>query len=138
MSNRLSEEKAQAIATEYCTNGFKKVLALVSVGYKQSYANCKRGLSLYDNVKVKTAIAKIRTATIAKTWFSVAQAQAMYEEDRQFAKKSNQAGAMVSATTGICRLYGMDKDAGGGEKTVIVISPRIIPILPKLIDSKEI
>lgn len=31
-----------------------------------------------------------------------------------------------------------DKDAGGGEKTIIIISPKISPALPKPIVSKEI
>lgn len=134
MPNKLSNEKATAIATEYCTNGFQKVMALINVGYAKSYANCKRGLSLYDNVKVKSAINKIQTAAIAKTGFTIAEAQRMYEEDREYAKKCRQTGAMVSATTGICRLYGMDKDANIGEKTIIIISPKI----SKVINNKEI
>ncbi len=136
MPNRLSDEKAQVIAAEYCTNGFKKVVALLSVGYKPSYAN-NPGLKLFDNIKVKTAISKIRALAVAKTGFTVAEAQQMYREDRDFASAVNQAGARVSATTGICRLYGMDKDAGGGEKTIIIISPKI-PVVPKPVVSKEI
>lgn len=133
MPNRLSDEKAQAIATEYCTNGFKKVAALLTIGYSKTYAN-NVGLKLFDNDRVKAAINKIQIAGLATTGFNIAQAQQMYEQDRQFARRCNQAGAAVTATTGICRLYGMDKDAGGGEKTVIVISPKA----PKVIDSKEI
>lgn len=131
--NRLSNEKATAIAAEYCTNGLRKVQALLSIGYKPSYAN-NPGLKLFDNVKVKQAIQRIQSAALVNTGFTVEKAQKMYEEDRQFASKVNQAGARVSATTGICRLYGMDKDAGGGERTIIIISPKV----PKVIDSKEI
>ncbi|KKL91763.1 hypothetical protein LCGC14_1891480 [marine sediment metagenome] len=128
--NRLSEEKAQAIATEYATNGFKKVMALLSVGYSHNYAN-HVGLKLFDNDKVKTALARIKAMTVSKTGFTLADAQRMYEEDRDFARSCRQSGAAVTATTGICRLYGMDKDAGGGEKTVIIISPKA----PKVIES---
>jgi len=128
--NRLSEEKAQLIATEYATNGFKKVMALLSVGYSHNYAN-HVGLKLFDNDKVKTALARIKAMTVSKTGFTLADAQRMYEEDRDFARSCRQSGAAVTATTGICRLYGMDKDAGGGEKTVIIISPKA----PKVIES---
>lgn len=132
--NRLSDEKACAIAAEYCTNGFKKVMALLSIGYKESYAN-NPGLKLFDNVKVKRAIAKIQASTLTKTAMTVEKVQKMYEQDRKFARKVNQAGASVSATTGIARLYGMDKDSGGGrEQTIIIISPKS----RKAVDSKEI
>jgi hypothetical protein len=129
MGNRFTNEKAQAIAIEYCTNGFKKVAALISVGYRQSYANCKRGLSLYNNVKVKSAIAKIQTASVAKTGYSVAQAQEEYEEARNLAMRVNQPAAAATAITGKARLYGMDKDANIGEKTIIIISPRVSKVV---------
>ncbi|MHC4322700.1 MAG: hypothetical protein ACYSUX_00340 [Planctomycetota bacterium] len=119
MSNRLSDEKAQAIAAEYCTNGFKKVMALLSVGYKQSYAE-KVGLKLYDNVLVKEAIKRIQAKQTAKTGMTIEKMQKMYESDRRFAKKCNQAGARVSATAGIARLYGFDKD--GGKPSVAVVN----------------
>lgn len=138
MANRLSDEKVLAIAAEYSTNGFRKVLALLSLGYSKSYANSKTGLKIYDNDRVKAAIGKIKIAAIAKTGFTIADAQRMYEEDREFAMKCRQTGAMVSATTGICRLYGMDKDANIGEKTIIIISPKISIDKPKTIDSKEL
>jgi hypothetical protein len=59
MANRLSEEKANAIAAEYMTNGFQKVKALLSVGYKTTYANSKAGLKTYDNLKEKQALERI-------------------------------------------------------------------------------
>lgn len=134
MANRLSNEKATAIAAEYCTNGFKKVAALLSLGYAKSYANSKTGLRIYDNDKVKLAISRIQATQVAKTGFTIDQAQQMYEEDRDFARKCNQSGAAVTATTGICRLYGMDKDANVGEKTIIIISPKA----PKAIENRLI
>ncbi len=124
MPNRLSKEKAQAIAAEYCTNGFQKVLALLSMGYKQSYAE-KIGLKLYDNMFVKQAIRRIQAVQAAKTGFSIDQARTEYEEARLLGMRINQPSAAVSAVTGKARLYGMDKDAGGGEKTVIIISPKV-------------
>lgn len=135
MSNRLSNEKATAIAAEYCTNGFQKVVALLSIGYAKSYANSKTGLKIYDNDKVKLAISRIQATQIAKTGFTIDQAQQMYKEDREFARKCRQPGAAVSATTGICRLYGMDKDANIGEKTIIIISPKVVE--SRLIEPQE-
>lgn len=120
MSNRLSQEKAQAIASEYCVNGFEKVKALLSIGYAKSYASSKRGLKLYDNDNVKLAIRRITALATAKTGMTVERMQTMYEEDREFASKVNQAGARVSATTGIARLYGMDKDAGGKDTVAVI------------------
>lgn len=54
--NRLSEEKAQVIAAEYCTNGHKKSRAMIDVGYAESYATSGEGLKVYDNVRVIEAI----------------------------------------------------------------------------------
>jgi hypothetical protein len=134
MANRLSKEKAHAIAAEYTTNGFKKVVALLSVGYSVSYAN-KVGLKLYDNDLVKQAIEQIQASTKAKTATTVADIERMYEEDRKLAEQCNQAGAAVSATTGIARLYGFDKDNSlNKEQTIIVIAPKS----PKRVDSEVI
>ena len=130
MSNRLSDEKATAIAAEYCTNGFQKVLALLRLGYKSSYATSKTGLQIYDNVLVKTAIARIQATQVAKTGYTVEQAQAEYEEARALAIRINQPAAAATAVTGKARLFGFDKDANIGEKTVIIISPKVIESRP--------
>ena len=91
-------------------------------------------------VKIKATIDGINShkqAMLAeKTGFNIERAQQMYEEDRAFAQRCKQSGAAVSATTGICRLYGMDKDAGGGEKTVIIISPKVVG--PKQVESEVV
>ena len=118
MSNRLSDEKATAIAEEYCTNDFKKVMALLSVGYSKNYAN-NVGLKLFDNNRVKLAIKRIQAVQAVKTGMTIERVQKMYESDRRFAKKCNQAGARVSATTGIARLFGMDKDGGKPQVAVV-------------------
>ena len=133
MSNRLSDEKAQFIASTYCTNGFEKVKALLAVGYSKHYAN-HVGLKLFDNDKVKLAVVRIQNIQVAKTGYSVEQAQAEYEEARALAIKINQPAAAATAVTGKARLFGFDKDANIGEKTVIIISPKV----PKVIESKEI
>jgi hypothetical protein len=66
MSKVLSEQKAEAIATEYLCNGFKKVDALLKLGYAKSYANSKVGLRLYDNDKVINAINRLQAKTAIK------------------------------------------------------------------------
>lgn len=133
MANRLSKEKAAAIAAEYHTNGFKKVMALLSVGYSVNYAN-NGGLKLFDNDSVKTAIAKIEALAVTETGYTVAQCEKEYELARKLAMTEKQPAAASTAITGKARLYGMDKDANIGEKTVIIIAPRA----PKVIVSKEI
>ena len=111
--------------------------------YRRAYPKAKGGHNrlanqLMSNNVIKQEIVKKREELSKKTGFTIERAQKMYEEDRAFASTVNQAGARVSATTGICRLYGLDKDSGGGEKTIIIIGPKISPVLPKPIISKEI
>ncbi|MDD5355692.1 MAG: hypothetical protein PHY56_04105 [Candidatus Omnitrophica bacterium] len=65
MSNRLSPEKAKAIATEYLTNGLRKVDALLACGYAPVYAR-KGGLKLWDNIVLKDAIAQIQAKQAIK------------------------------------------------------------------------
>ena len=108
-------------------------LAAIDAGFAEGSAK-QTAHRLLTTDYCKRAIAVLQAKSAKKTGFTIERAQEMYEEDRDFASKVNQAGARVSATTGICRLYGMDKDAGSGEKTIIIISPK----QPKTIDSKEI
>jgi hypothetical protein len=110
MANRLSKEKASLIASNYCTNGFKKVQGLLDAGYKTSYASSSRGLNLYDNTLVIEAIACIQAKSRAGTGYSVTQCQEEYEEARQLGIRLKQPSAVVSAVTGKARLYGFDKD----------------------------
>jgi len=79
MANRLSKEKANLIASIYCTNGYKKVEALLEAGYKPSYANSSRGLNLYDNTLVKSAINRIEAGARANTDITVAYIQAEHK-----------------------------------------------------------
>ncbi len=115
MACRLSKEKAAGIAAEYCTNGFKKVESLLSIGYSKTYAN-NVGLKLFDNDLVLRAIAKIQAVAITITGYSLEQAQAEYEQARAQAIQLKQPAAAVSAITGKARLHGMDKDAGSKGK----------------------
>ena len=109
MANRLSEEKANAIASEYMTNGFAKVKALLSVGYKPSYAN-NPGLKLFDNVRVKQAIDRIKARNNTKTTYTITVAQARLDEAYTIAKQQNNPAGMVSSVIASNRMYGFDKD----------------------------
>ena len=124
MPNRLSEEKARSIAAEYCTNGFKKVVALLSVGYSTTYAN-NVGLKLFDNSSVKAAIACIQAKQAAKTDYTQEKGLELLLDAYKVAKTLNQPAAMVSAAIGANRMHGYDKDAAIGEKVTIIIGPRI-------------
>lgn len=79
-------------------------------------------LLTYDYVK--QAIAKKKAELAKKTGFTIEKAQEMYEDAYELGKETRQPAAMNGSVTGIARLYGMDKDAGSGEKTVIIISPK--------------
>ncbi|KKM98537.1 hypothetical protein LCGC14_1156940 [marine sediment metagenome] len=120
------------ICTDAVNNG--------SLAYQKAYPNCKSGhrqnarrLLTYDYIK--QAITKFKAKSAKDKGFTVEDMHRMYEEDRDFASKVRAAGARVSASTGIARLYGMDKDAGTKqEQTIIIIGPK----QAKVIDSKEI
>ena len=119
MANRLTDEKVNAIAQEYCTNGLIKSVALITVGYSENYAT-HNGLKLFDNDRVKTAIAKIQAKAAEKAGYSIEQAQNEYEQARLLAMKMNQPAAAATAITGKARLHGYDKDAGTKDTVAVV------------------
>ena len=108
MANRISQEKAYAIASEYCTNGYNKVKALLKMGYTDTYAN-NTGLKVFDNERVLKAVARIQCVAVARTGYKVDECQAEFEEIRILAKEAKQYPAAVSAITGKARLHGYDK-----------------------------
>ena len=78
-------------------------------------------------------------SAIARTGYTVQQAQDEYEQARQLAMKIDQPAAASTAVTGKARLFGFDKDSGGGEKTVIIISPKVKEsVKSKIIESEVI
>lgn len=101
----------RAIAREYCTNGHNKPQALITVGYKPSYANGGKGTGLYQKEPIKKAIEAFEKDMRLSSEMTVEKVQAMYKEMYDLSKTNNQPSAGVSAVTGIARLYGMDKDA---------------------------
>ena len=120
-----------------------EVMFNASEAYRRAYPKAKGGHNrlanqLMSSNVIKKEIARFRAELAKKTGFCLDDAQRLYEEDRLFARSINQAGPAVSATTGICRLYGFDKDNAVGEKTIIVIAPKVSTTkqLPKQVESE--
>ena len=108
MANRLSDERVNAIASNYCTNDNKKVKALLSCGYSVNYAN-NSGLKLFDNERVKAAIKLIEDKTSEKTEITRELLDKMYLETYKLAKSNKHTAAMNGSIAGAARLRGWDK-----------------------------
>ena len=139
MRKQKISDKQVRFAQEYMIDS-NATQAAIRAGYAKVSAKVS-GHNCIINYNVKKELARLQANLARKTGFTIDKAQQMYLEDRDFASKVNQAGARVSATTGICRLYGMDKD---GIKPIVAVvniinyagSAGVAP--PKPIDSKEI
>ena len=116
MPNIKDKSTVEAIAREYCSNGRNKGDALRTIGYSDSYCDTLGIGKVYSNIRVKDAIARIDSRQAAQQGRTVKQIDDMYTADRELARALKQPSAAVSAVTGIARLYGMDKDAGGTEE----------------------
>lgn len=98
-----------ALRAGYCANSAKQI-----------------GSENLSKLAIRGEITRLQAFEREKRGFTIEDAHNMYEEDRNFARSCKQSSAMVSATTGIARLYGMDKDSGGGrEQTIIIIGPKV-------------
>jgi hypothetical protein len=73
MSNRLSPEKAKAIAAEYILNCYDKRKTLLKCGYSISYVNCSRGMKVFDNILIKSEIARMQAKTQLKADITAAE-----------------------------------------------------------------
>ena len=85
-----------AIAYNYCKSQ-EKIQSLVDVGYSYSYARSK-GMRLYDNPAVKTAIAKIEDDTRAVSGITI---QSIQKEHARIAKLAESKGDLATATRNI-------------------------------------
>jgi hypothetical protein len=81
---------------------------------KAGYSSCKNYQANADKVRaknvVKAGIEAYKAKLAVRTARTVDSVDDMYKEAYDLAKSSKQPSAMVSAVTGIARLYGMDKD----------------------------
>ncbi len=136
----LDDKKLNLMQADFVEHLCTDALNNASLAYRMSYPKCKSGVrQAARNLLMKTYVIKAilnRKAEIRKkSGFKVEDAHQLYERAYEKGDIKDQTGAMVAAATGIARLYGMDKDSGGGrEQTIIIISPKE----PKLIDNKEI
>ncbi len=106
----------QAMAKGYLANSRDKSKGLIEAGYSRSTAYSGRCTVLYDRDEVKQAIAGLEQKLSAKTETTVTSVHGLYQTAYNQAQALNQPSAMVSAVTGIARLYGMDKDNDMGAK----------------------
>ena len=131
MAYRLAKEKARAIATEYYTNGFKKVEALLSVGYSDTYAN-NAGLKLFDNERVIEAMNRLSTVAVIQTGYTLEQCQSEYEQVKQLAIKEKQYSTAATCITGKARLHGFDKDNDVGKAEAPTYTPEELAAAAKI------
>lgn len=94
MPKRLTDERIQAIAQNYCTNGYIKSKALLDAGYSESYSE-HNGLKLFDNDRVKAEIAKIMAETAKNTQITVEYIQS---EHQRLALLAEAKGDLPTAT----------------------------------------
>jgi hypothetical protein len=92
--NKLSDEKIKAIAAEYISNGFKKVEALLTCGYKRSYAE-SIGLKIYDNIRFNEIFSKMQAKQELKGDITIAYIQ---QEHERLAKIAEEKGDFSTAT----------------------------------------
>ncbi len=83
--------------------------AAIRAGYSKA-GSTVRGSELLANRKVKVEIARLQAELVVKTETTVESVHGLYNAAYSLALNCNQPSAMVSAVTGIARLYGLDKD----------------------------
>jgi len=118
----LSKEKVERIAQEYCSNGFNKTQGLLAVGYTKQYAESGLGHKVYGNIRVRDAIDAILSKEEAKSTYNKLKAEEEYTQAFDLAKSQGNVPAMVAATRGKAKLYGLEADLGqttGGISLVV-------------------
>lgn len=128
------KERYDTFIANLLVNGMNGALAVRDTpGYSNSCAR-QTARRLITNDYIKKEIAKKQGELVKKQGYSIEQAEREYEAARALAMQIRRPAAAAAAVTGKARLYGMDKDVQQGEKTVIVIGPKV----SKVIDSKEL
>ena len=110
MPRQISKEKADLLASIYCTNGYKKTEALIEAGYSVSYANSGTGINTYENIRVKEAIARIEAVHKLKSDYTI---EAYYQDLERIIGKAEADKIYSVAMTGVIakgRGQGYDKD----------------------------
>lgn len=94
MASKLTEERVQALAKHYCTNGYIKSVALQSVGYSKNYSQ-HNGLKLFDKDRVKQAMAKEMQELAEKTAITIKLQQ---QRHARLARLAEEKGDLATAT----------------------------------------
>lgn len=129
MADRPLTGKQQRFCEEYQID-LNATQAAIRAGYAVVSAKVS-GHNCITNYNVKREISRLQAKLVKKTAYTQEVGLALLLNAYEAAEKLRQPAAMVSAAVGANRMHGYDKDANIGEKTIIIISPKVI-------DSKEI
>ena len=107
----LTNAKHNAFIAEWLTNGHN-----ASEAYRTAYPKVRSGWNKHSSRlmardDIKEEIKRKQALLVISTEMTVAKVQSMYQTAYDLAEETKQSSSMVSAVTGIARLYGMDKDA---------------------------
>lgn len=119
-----TKDRYTLFAMSYVNNGFNGAQAARDVGYKESSAR-QTACHLLTNDYIKQEIARLKGVNASKAGFTIEDAHDLYFRAYKLAERIKKPAPMAQAATGIARLYGYDKDSGGGrEQTIIIIGPK--------------
>ncbi len=106
------ESTVEAIARAFCGETKRnKGNALRIVGYAESTCISGKALEdIYGHVRVKAAIARIDVVQAQIGHRTVENLDVMYQQGFDAAQTQKNSTGMATNTTGLARLYGMDKD----------------------------
>lgn len=105
------DNTVETVANEYCINGGDKGAALRKAGYSESYSKSGEGLQIYDNLRLITAIKRIK----AETEYTLSDYQQDLRDDRKLARDLKLPSAAISGSIALGRSMGYDKDNDAGK-----------------------
>ncbi len=109
------ESTIEALARAFTSNGRKQEQAMIDVKYTPAYAKSYCG-KMWDNPRLQDAIARIDKEQAEIGHRTVAGLDKLYADCYTEAQANKQPSAMVSAVTGIARLYNMDQPEGKADQ----------------------
>lgn len=134
-------DKQQRFAQEYIVDS-NATQAAIRAGYAVISAKVS-GHNCITNYNVRHEITRLQAKLEKKTAYTQETGLAKLLHAYDVAERLRQPSAMVSAAVGANRMHGFDKDANIGEKTVIIISPKVVkaiestPIEPQEADTDD-
>jgi hypothetical protein len=124
-------DKQKQFTMEYIID-FNASQAALRAGYSKN-GIAQTAHNLLINTYVKQEIVRLQQELARKTAYTQETGLAKLLHAYDVAERLRQPSAMVSAVIGANRMHGFDKDANIGEKTIIIISPKV-----KVIESMPI